>query len=52
MSLFEKHNETLNKALAEIKNRGYWSPYFEIPSSKVYGEGKKKRNLLISLKHN
>ncbi len=45
MSLFEKHNETLNKALAEIKNRGYWSPYFEIPSSKVYGEGKKEESI-------
>ena len=41
MSLFEKHNETLNRALEEIKNRGYWSPYFEMPSSKVYGEGVK-----------
>lgn len=45
MSLFEKHNKTLNRALEEIKNRGYWSPYFEIPSSKVYGEGKKEESI-------
>jgi phenylacetic acid degradation protein paaN len=45
MSLFEKHNKTLNRALEEIKNRGYWSPYFEIPSSKIYGEGKKDASI-------
>jgi phenylacetic acid degradation protein paaN len=39
MSLFKKHNEILTKALEEIKNRGYYSPYFEMPSSRVYGEG-------------
>ena len=41
MSLFKKHNETLTRALLEIKHRGFWSPYFEMPSSKVYGEGVK-----------
>jgi len=41
MSLFEKHNKTLTRALEEIQSRGYWSPYFEMPSSKVYGEGVK-----------
>lgn len=45
MSLFEKHNKTLSRALEEIKNRGFWSPYFEIPSSKVYGEGKKEESI-------
>jgi len=43
MSLFTKHNETLQRALEEIKNRGFWSPYFEIPSSKVYGAGIKEK---------
>ncbi|MDX1808429.1 MAG: phenylacetic acid degradation protein PaaN [Sulfurospirillaceae bacterium] len=43
MSLFEKHNKTLNRALEEISNRGFWSPYFEIPSSKVYGEDAKEK---------
>lgn len=42
MTLFEKHNKTLSRALEEIKNRGFWSPYFEIPSSKVYGESTKE----------
>lgn len=45
MSLFEKHNEILQRAMKEIKNRGFWSPYFEIPSSKVYGEGKKEESI-------
>lgn len=42
MTLFEKYNKTLSRALDEIKNRGFWSPYFEIPSSKIYGEGTKE----------
>jgi phenylacetic acid degradation protein paaN len=45
MSLFEKHNKILVKALEEIENRGYYSPYFEIPSSKVYGEGVKEASV-------
>ncbi len=43
MSIFEKHKQTLHKALEEITNRGYWSPYFEIPSSKIYGQGVKEK---------
>ncbi len=45
MTLFKKHKNTLDKALEEIKNRGFWSPYFEIPSSKVYGAGKKEESI-------
>ena len=37
-SLFAKHEDTLNKALAAIETRGYWSPFAEMPSPKVYGE--------------
>jgi phenylacetic acid degradation protein paaN len=37
--LFEKHRVTLERALAAIAERGYWSPYPEAPSPKVYGEG-------------
>ncbi|MFC0697600.1 phenylacetic acid degradation protein PaaN [Paraburkholderia humisilvae] len=37
-SLFSKHEDTLQKALAAIETRGYWSPYAEMPSPKVYGE--------------
>jgi len=37
--LFEKHRATLERALAAIAERGYWSPYPESASPKVYGEG-------------
>ncbi|MCC8396387.1 phenylacetic acid degradation protein PaaN [Paraburkholderia sp. MMS20-SJTR3] len=36
--LFTKHEDTLNKALAALETRGYWSPFAEMPSPKVYGE--------------
>ena len=36
--LFSKHEDTLQKALAAIETRGYWSPFAEMPSPKVYGE--------------
>ena len=36
--LFEKHRATLDGALQAIATRGYWSPYSEMPSPKVYGE--------------
>lgn len=36
--LFTKHEDTLRKALAAIETRGYWSPFSEMPSPKVYGE--------------
>jgi phenylacetic acid degradation protein paaN len=37
--LFEKHRATLERALTAIAERGYWSPYPESASPKVYGEG-------------
>ncbi|WP_321882175.1 phenylacetic acid degradation protein PaaN [Paraburkholderia bannensis] len=36
--LFAKHEGLLLKALAAIETRGYWSPFAEMPSPKVYGE--------------
>ncbi|GLU34565.1 phenylacetic acid degradation protein PaaN [Trinickia caryophylli] len=36
--LFAKHEDTLRNALAAIETRGYWSPFAEMPSPKVYGE--------------
>jgi phenylacetic acid degradation protein paaN len=36
--LFDKHSATLEKALAAIRERGYWSAFPESPSPKVYGE--------------
>ena len=37
--LFERHKPVLDKALAAIVGRGYWSAFPESPSPKVYGEG-------------
>lgn len=36
--LLEKHRSTLEAALEAIASRGYWSPFAEMPSPKVYGE--------------
>ncbi|MFN3987981.1 MAG: phenylacetic acid degradation protein PaaN [Rhodocyclaceae bacterium] len=36
--LFDKHKATLDAAVAAIHGRGYWTPYPEMPSPKVYGE--------------
>lgn len=35
---FDKHQETLEQALAAIESRGYWTPFPESPSPKIYGE--------------
>jgi len=37
--LFERHRATLERALTAIAERGYWSPYPESASPKIYGEG-------------
>ncbi len=36
--LFEKHQATLDATIQAIHGRGYWTPYPEMPSPKVYGE--------------
>ena len=36
---FDRHRETLDRAVEAIERRGYWSPFPESPSPKVYGEG-------------
>ena len=36
--LFTKHEAMLDRALAAIETRGYWTPFAETPSPKVYGE--------------
>ena len=33
-----KHRETLDAAVAAIASRGFWTPYPEMPSPRVYGE--------------
>jgi phenylacetic acid degradation protein paaN len=37
--LFERHRATLDRAVQAITERGYWSPYPESASPKIYGEG-------------
>ncbi len=36
--LFDKHKAQLDQAVQALAARGYWSPYSEMPSPKVYGE--------------
>ena len=36
--LFEKHKATLDAAIDAIRSRGYWTPFVEMPSPRVYGE--------------
>ncbi|HEX6795355.1 MAG TPA: phenylacetic acid degradation protein PaaN [Casimicrobiaceae bacterium] len=36
---FERHRATLERAVDAIARRGYWTPFPESPSPKVYGEG-------------
>ena len=38
VDFFESNRELLEKALEAIDNRGYWSPFPEAPSPRVYGE--------------
>ncbi|HVO87227.1 MAG TPA: phenylacetic acid degradation protein PaaN [Casimicrobiaceae bacterium] len=40
---FERHRATLDRAVQAIGERGYWTPYPESPSPKVYGEGAAER---------
>lgn len=35
---FEKHRETLERAVAATASREFWSPHPEMPSPRVYGE--------------
>jgi phenylacetic acid degradation protein paaN len=35
---FRQHRDLLEKAVRAINTRGYWSPFPEMPSGKVYGE--------------
>ena len=35
---FESNREVLEKAVAAAAERGYWSPFSESPSPRVYGE--------------
>ncbi|MEV4491533.1 phenylacetic acid degradation protein PaaN [Micromonospora coxensis] len=37
-ALYDRHADTLNRALTAITERAYWSAYPESPSPRVYGE--------------
>ena len=37
-AFFDKHRETLEKAVATARTRGFWAAYPEMPSGRVYGE--------------
>ena len=37
-AFFDAHRTTLETALKALRERGYWSPYSESPSPRVYGE--------------
>ena len=41
--MYEQHRETLDRALAAIAERAYWSAFPESPSPRVYGEGSAER---------
>jgi phenylacetic acid degradation protein paaN len=36
--LFTRHQARLEQAVAAIRGRGYWTPFPEMPSPKIYGE--------------
>lgn len=36
--LFDKHRSVLEEAVKALRERGYWTPYPEIPSPRIYGE--------------
>ena len=50
--LFDKHQSMLDAAVAAIHGRGFWTPFPEMPSPKVYGEtaDQDARNAIEALK--
>jgi phenylacetic acid degradation protein paaN len=49
--LFDKHRATLDSALEAIRARGYWTPYPEQPSPKVYGDAANESGKAAALGH-
>ena len=37
-TFFDKHRETLERAIEASRTREFWSPYPEVPSGRIYGE--------------
>ena len=43
--LFEQHRGLLEGATSALRSRGFWTPFSEIPSGKIYGESAKDEGL-------
>lgn len=41
VSLFNQHRALLDGAVGALRSRGFWTPFSEIPSGKIYGESAK-----------
>lgn len=37
-TLFDRHRSLLDKAVVALGRRGFWTPFPEVPSGKIYGE--------------
>ena len=37
-TLFDRHRALLDGAVAALGDRGFWTPFPEVPSGKIYGE--------------
>lgn len=37
-TLFDRHRSLLDQAVAALGDRGFWTPFPEVPSGKIYGE--------------
>lgn len=44
-NLFDRHRGLIDAALAALRTRGFWTPFPEIPSGKIYGETAKDDGL-------
>lgn len=44
-ALFDRHRSLLDKAVAALGDRGFWTPFPEVPSGKIYGETARRDGL-------
>ncbi|NIX75877.1 phenylacetic acid degradation protein PaaN [Microvirga terricola] len=44
-ALFDRHRKLIDAAVLALRERGFWSPFSEIPSTKIYGETAKEDGL-------
>ncbi|MGD9917837.1 MAG: phenylacetic acid degradation protein PaaN [Paenirhodobacter sp.] len=43
--LFDRHRPMLEAAASALRTRGYWTPFAEVPSGKIYGEHAREEGL-------